>query len=658
MGVLTPKRAVLFVAAVLLGTSAFASHPSPRTLARMVNDPSNNVLVLFGGRGAVDQATAGAHASDETWLWSGGRWVQRFPETKPPARLAHAMVFDSARNRVVMFGGRDEPADRNANPTFLNDTWFWQNDNWTQAQSAQNPPARSFTGMAYDRARDRVVLYGGNIVDEDGQPVPLYDTWEFDGTNWTRVNNDVTKVGKPILEYDPVSNQTYMIGLVEGGITPVMYRYLPATHAWEQVTGATMPTCVNEGHLVFDAVRGKLVFFGGVCIVNTPEAEELYEWNGTTWTKLTGNTIPRGTGQATSFDPLRGEIVTFGGTSAFNNAVGGATTILRDTQWRGTALINRPAPRSLGAFQTDPVNSNIWLFGGLGESGTFYHGDLWGYRDGQWYFVPSTEGPSDACETPLSAFDTDRSRLVVVCSGAAVFEFDGTTWKKFPDVKPVPPVRRWSGLVYDQKQKKTILFGGYNASAYRNDTWSWNGTAWTELKIDNDDRPPHRAVMAMWYDPLQQKTIVYGGVGRSSLNEKVTRYDDMWAFDGAKWAKLTPGTTPGARLGAQIAVNPSTKKLLLFGGLVAEPIDKDSIRQFFADDTWEWDGAASRWTKLQPAHVPDARENGGMAWDPTAQQLVLFGGYANGFFRSDVWTWNGTDWVPRVEFPGRRRAVR
>jgi hypothetical protein len=37
--------------------------------------------------------------------------------------------------------------------------------------------------MAYDRARDRVVLFGGEI----GAGVPdLADTWEFDGTTWTR----------------------------------------------------------------------------------------------------------------------------------------------------------------------------------------------------------------------------------------------------------------------------------------------------------------------------------------------------------------------------------------------------------------------------------------------------------------------------------------
>ena len=75
-------------------------------------------------------------------------------------------------------------------------------------------------------------------------------------------------------------------------------------------------------------------------------------------------------------------------------------------------------------------------------------------------------------------------------------------------------------MVYDPKLKKTVLFGGYFGNNFRNDTWTWNGTAWTEVKLDNDERPPNRSQMAMWYDPLQQKVILYGGIGRGSVNEQ------------------------------------------------------------------------------------------------------------------------------------------
>jgi hypothetical protein len=37
--------------------------------------------------------------------------------------------------------------------------------------------------MAYDRDRNRIVLYGGEVA--AGTP-DLADTWEFDGTAWAR----------------------------------------------------------------------------------------------------------------------------------------------------------------------------------------------------------------------------------------------------------------------------------------------------------------------------------------------------------------------------------------------------------------------------------------------------------------------------------------
>src|SRR5436309_145576 len=85
-------------------------------------------------------------------------------------RDRHAMAYDSARGRVVLFGGSG-----------LGDTWEWDGTSWTQRASS-GPPPRYKHAMAYDSARGRVVLFGG-----DGAAGPyLADTWEWDGTAWTQ----------------------------------------------------------------------------------------------------------------------------------------------------------------------------------------------------------------------------------------------------------------------------------------------------------------------------------------------------------------------------------------------------------------------------------------------------------------------------------------
>lgn len=664
MSGLTPKRLFLTVAAaVLFATSAFAVHPSQRTLARMAFDERTRMGVLFGGRGAFDGATGVAHASDETWHWNGGRWLQQFPLTKPPARSSHNMTYDSKNQRVVMFGGRVEAPDRDSDPSFLNDLWAFQNGDWVALDegSAQKPATRHYSGLTYDRARDRIILYGGSRLKEDGITLEsLFDTWIFDGTNWTQVEDDTPKVVKPLLAYDIAANQTYMVGLNEDGTQKLMYRFDFDGGAWESITPTAMPACINEGHLIYRAHTQKLVFMGGVCTTNTPNAEEVFEYDRTanTWTKLKVNAYNRGLAQAVTYDPLGGDIIVFGGSVTF---LGGLTAITAlfdaNNQFSNPTRILRPSPRSLTRLETDTARGKIWMFGGLDETSEFYNGDFWSYQDGGFTFNPETTNGPSGCESPLTAYDSDRARLVVVCGGTNVFEWDGAAWKSFTSITKKPSTRFYANLAYDANLKKTVLFGGYLSSNYRNDTWTWNGTEWAELDIDNDDRPPHRGVFAMWYDPLKKQTILYGGVGRSSINEKITRYSDMWSFNGSSWAKIeTP--TPGQRFGPQIAVHPTTGKLLLFGGLVSEQIDEDSLRQFFANDTWEWDGGAGKWTQLAPARRPDVRENGSMAWDPTTNEFVLFAGYANGFYRSDVWSWNGTDWTPRPDIAGKRRAIR
>ncbi|HKQ97094.1 MAG TPA: kelch repeat-containing protein, partial [Candidatus Polarisedimenticolia bacterium] len=71
-------------------------------------------------------------------------------------RNAHAMAYDSARERVVLFGGADAERVRN-------DTWEWDGVAWTQV-AATGPPPRTFPSMVYDETRRVALLFGGNRV--------------------------------------------------------------------------------------------------------------------------------------------------------------------------------------------------------------------------------------------------------------------------------------------------------------------------------------------------------------------------------------------------------------------------------------------------------------------------------------------------------------
>jgi hypothetical protein len=85
------------------------------------------------------------------------------------------MVEDRARQKLVLFGGVTNVG------TSLQDTWEFDGTNWTQAFPSTMPAARGDAGMAFDRARNRTVLFGGY----DGLTI-YTDTWEWDGTAWIR----------------------------------------------------------------------------------------------------------------------------------------------------------------------------------------------------------------------------------------------------------------------------------------------------------------------------------------------------------------------------------------------------------------------------------------------------------------------------------------
>ena len=648
MSVSNPKRLFLCIIAVLIGTTAFASHPSPRTLGRLAYDSEDRMAVLFGGRGRPDGATGVFHDSSETWIWTGGGWVQHFPLNSPPRRTAHTMVYDSVNDRVIAFGGRQEETEVGGADTLLADLWAFNDDrDWTQLADASGPSPRQFAGLAHDPKRDVLVLFGGHeyLPLKPKQKIPdvgpVYDTWEFSNGSWSKMPGTAPQVARPLLEWDPVKEQVVMMGVDATNATPVMYRY--SDGSWTKETPSKMPTCIAEGYFM-TRNNGHLLFLGGVCPTGTPAEQELFEYDGTTWTESTIGQIFRGLGQATAYDAFRDHIVTYGGTTIGGGDPTASTLILTERgNWRGPTLSSTPAARSWPVFESDPLGRGIVLFGGLSEVGGFYGIESWQYAGGTWGGSPGQATAPPDCTNPVNTFDTDRSRLIALCSGNYIWEFDGTEWKDF-GTNDIPDERRFTGIAYDAKLKKVVLFGGFFGNNYRNDTWLWDGSKWTELDIDNDDRPERRGNFVMWYDAAQQKTILYGGIGRPNLNSKVTRFSDMWSFDGTRWTKMNVTQTPGVRFRPLIHVNPANGKLLLFGGLRSEPIDEDSIRQFYGDDTWEWDGASSTWTQLHPEHRPPARQNGGLAWDPTTNEMVMFGGWADGFSLSDVWAWNGADW--------------
>ena len=64
-------------------------------------------------------------------------------------------------------------------------------------------------------------------------------------------------------------------------------------------------------------------------------------------------------------------------------------------------------------------------------------------------------------------------------------------------------------MAYDAATSTVVLFGGYTGTKYLNDTWSWNGTAWSQLSPGTS--PGIRAFTSVAYDAPRSTILVFGG---------------------------------------------------------------------------------------------------------------------------------------------------
>jgi hypothetical protein len=78
-------------------------------------------------------------------------------------------VVDRDAGSGELFGGDGENG-------VLADLWGWDGATWIEIETDDGPPARSRHAMAYDSARDRIVLFGGNQGEYANQ---WGDTWEL-----------------------------------------------------------------------------------------------------------------------------------------------------------------------------------------------------------------------------------------------------------------------------------------------------------------------------------------------------------------------------------------------------------------------------------------------------------------------------------------------
>jgi len=316
-----------------------------------------------GGSGSDATADARIDAS-----FTSRHWVNRGAGA-PGILFAPKLVYHPIRRTVVMYGGGG-----GITPNIVSDEmWEWDGTTWTQLCTNCAPGGRRYHAMTYDSGRDRIVLFGGRPGG-----VELDDLWEWDGTTWTERTPSGTRPSGRAgaqLGYDPDRQRVVLMGACAGGRD--IWEWDGT--AWANPMPAGGPVAVG-GHgteMTYDHANHRLLVLADTCDLASAR-DELFAWNGSTWTMVCESCSGVARTDATIINDLAlNTTYLIGGFEG--TEIRGTENLVGD-RWQ--AYDNMPPGRDSVGIAYDEARDVIVMYGGNGAAAC--GGDC----DQTWEFVP------------------------------------------------------------------------------------------------------------------------------------------------------------------------------------------------------------------------------------------------------------------------------
>jgi hypothetical protein len=283
--------------------------------------------------------------------------------TGPSPRSGHAMVYDSVRQRVVLFGGEAAPLQ------YLGDTWEWDGATWTLVDNAG--PARKDHAMAFDPVRNRIVLDGGVGVGQPWSSGFLGETWEWDGTSWSHIDTSGLPLTNHAMAFDPHRQKVVRFGGT-GSNGSAQNDLDEWTGTQWQPIASVGPNPTFEPLMVHDGARSLIVMVGERSAQNEVRT---WEWDGAAWTLAAIAGAPHRVRSALAFDDVRGQSILFGGDVPGQPYAGDLWTWTGAAWSMATPFAPSPSARSGHAMAFDSHRNRLVMFGGANSLG--YLGDTW-----------------------------------------------------------------------------------------------------------------------------------------------------------------------------------------------------------------------------------------------------------------------------------------
>lgn len=283
-----------------IGVGSGAPFPRPTSLSWF--DSARGRLVITSGLGtnSISPASAGAFG---VWYWDGSQWSRPVAGDGPPFYAPAA--WDSWRGRLLRYGGMQYVGME------LNELWSRDSATGVWSMLGTGPGARANHVCAFDSRRGRLVVFGGSHFDSGSGADYLVDplrTSEWDGATWHAIpspgpgwSQQSFPVGRmrAAMAYDPARGRCVLFGGNFGYGTPMPQGYQNDTWEWDGATWTRMqptsvPPAVYSPSMWYDTSLGACVLW----------ANGRYAWNGADWLPVATPVLP-GNGAYVRFDAAR-----------------------------------------------------------------------------------------------------------------------------------------------------------------------------------------------------------------------------------------------------------------------------------------------------------------------------------------------------------------
>jgi len=483
-----------------------ADAPSPFYKQAAAYDAAREAVVIFGGQAADDTL---ADTSGATWVLDADG-VRVAAESGPSARGGAAMAYDAARDRLVLVGGTQQLSG-----SFLSDTWLFDGTTWTEASPSTPAPPVTGAGLAYDPVRERVVM---------ARPVwgVAGETWQWDGTTWAQVDTATPLPDSYTFSLAWDADEERILALAGGQL----FQLDDAT--WSPRSDADDADLERDGgSITYDALRRRVVLLRG--------GSTVWEHDGTRWIAIEQPAPVTRNSAAVAYDAERSRLVMAGGYSDH---------YLDDTwEWDGSAW-TRGAVTGFTAY-------DLGMAWDAARHRTTMVSDFrtWAWDGAAWTDV----GAADGVFGTLLGYDAARAELVA-CTEDRTWVYDGSAWTA---VATAPPTTvRDSAVAYDARRERLVRFGGYtdgSGSSEIDETWEWDGEDWA--RVTPTQGPSRRGGHHMAYDDDRGVVVLFGGY----------EHAETWEYDGTTWTqRVTPSAPPGS-FGNGLVYDAARRRTVFYG---------------------------------------------------------------------------------------------